>query len=223
MDQRPSIGILSEIIPWFGSLPMACRESIWSHLHPNRYSQGERFSHSTNEQSLHLILQGRVKFYRWNPTTDRSMTLFIFGQGQLFPLFDMVSPKDVSVVSDDRIVSIEPLYTVSASISQWRGWWHEMPELQDIIQRMENMRIAELARKLEEAILYSVPERLIRLLERETQKRERYGFSLLEGLSQTEIAEQIGTSRVHLSRALKQLEQQKLVERKNRKIFIRDD
>lgn len=222
MTTIPSINMLSSLIPWFGKLPIQHQETIWAGLHNRHFSASQHFKHETSNQSVHLILQGRIKVYRWNPETNRSVIFFILGQGQLFPLFDLLSTHSLPLVNHDHIEAIEPLRTISAPLTHWRQWLMEMPELRQVIYDMTTTRIAILGEKYEESVLYPVSERLIRLVKRETDKHYKYGFSMLEGLNQQEIAEQIGTSRVHLCRALKQLEKENRIARDGKNIIVKN-
>lgn len=222
MTARPSLNVLTQLIPWFGTLPDDHQKEIYHHLQANHYEEGYQFFCGTPHQHLHLVLKGRIKVSRWNSKTNRSITLLFLKQGQLLPLFELRSPHCIPLVCNNQIEAIESLHTLSAPLAKWHQWQNEMPVLRDIILDMTSDRIAELTQKLEEIILYQVPERLLHLLERDSLLREEQGYSLLEGLTQHEIAEYLGTTRVHLCRALKLLEKNQMITRNRNRITLVD-
>lgn len=132
MDWRPPIGVLTQVARWFGLLPAEAQETIWNCFRANRYEALFPFSHGESTQDLHLIVQGRVKYYRWHPGTNRSNTLFILGPGQLFPLMDFMAVSRLPFSNHGYIESFEPLYTLSAPISLWEKWEASMPDLKKI-------------------------------------------------------------------------------------------
>lgn len=222
METTPSVGIISHIVPWFGLLPVELRLEMWQYFRANHHGTSHVFPHGRDNQKIHLILQGRVKFYYTCPRAERSLTLFILGPGQLFPLLDMAPEGSSLTAVDHQIESIEPIYTVSAPLSLWKNWVDQSPSLLKSILAMYAWRSTIVAQKLEELALSPVSDRIMGLLQKEDEITQKLGFSQLEGLNQTNIAEQIGTSRVHLSRALKQLESSQKIIRLRGQISIKE-
>lgn len=224
MNTKPPIGLLTQQVPWLKELASEEQQIIWGRLRPQVVGQEHPFLWPDQaDPSIHIIVKGRVKLFQWHPVTDRCVTLDVLGPGDLMPLNGLLNSSDSSPSITYHLESLESTLTLNAPLSAWNQWLTQIPNLQKVIMQMVALQLNELSLKLEEVSLYSVQERLIRLLERDQQFQNQRGFSRLEGLCQQAIAEQIGTSRVPLCRELQGLEKNKKISRNRRHILLLDN
>lgn len=206
MNTKLPFGLFCQQIPWLKELAKQDQEQIFLQLQPHHVEKNYPFLWSAfDHHQIHIIVQGRVRIFYWHPRTGRTVNLEILGPGDILPIAKLLMPNDPQPI-EYEYESLESVFTFSAPLSTWNQWFDQIPTLSRIVMALASRRITELAQKVEEISVHSLEERILNLLIRDRQLQEQRGFSRLEGLTQTIIAEQIGTSRVPFSRELKTLE-----------------
>lgn len=156
-------------------------------------------------RSIPIVLKGRLKVMR-TEDDDKEILLYYITAGEscimsfLGGLHNETSKVKASVEEDAEILFL-PLEKVSLFI-------REYPEWLDYIFRLYHKRFEELLEIVNAIAFKKVDERLLALLQK---KRELAGDSSIR-VTHEQLANELGTARVVVSRLLKQLEDNGVVQ-----------
>ncbi len=162
------------------------------------------------EKYFYIIIEGKIKTYQLNLKTNKKQTIFILRNSDMFDVIVLLDgkPHDVmyEVLEDVKLVQM-PIESVRKLLSTNQEFNKRFfPYIAKQIREIE-----ELATDLS---LYSTSQRLIKLiLQNLDPKSSKY--NLINSLSNTEIANMIGTVRQVVERHLKELQQVGIIKKKN--------
>ncbi|WP_205503404.1 Crp/Fnr family transcriptional regulator [Rufibacter psychrotolerans] len=171
------------------------------------------------EQSIKMvpiILEGSVKVMRTNGEGHDLLLYYLEGGDTCavaLTCCNTSSPSDVKAVAEEktRVLGV-PLQKHNEWTNTYRQW-------QEFVALTYQKRFQELLRAVDDVAFRKMDERLLRYLI--TKARQLNSLEL--SVTHQQIASELGTSREVISRLLKQLEKQKLVELERNRIFVRDD
>lgn len=178
------------------------------------------FMEGEESASFFIVAAGRVRLFKTSPK-GREFTITLRHARQFF---------DLSPVFDGRP------YSVSASaLTNLRLYVTPLQHIQTmmarfpVLNRALEIQLAEMLRRMADVAsdmaFTDVSTRLARLIlvsARNDGRETPDGISVEWGLSQSEIAHLLGTAREVVSRNLRSLEKERLVERTHSGILIRD-
>jgi len=167
---------------------------------------------------FYIVLNGKIKTYQMNLESAKEQTLFIYRQGDMFDTLILLDGKRHDVLYE----VMEDSELLELPIDKVREWLqtnqqfnqHFFPYLASQMRHTE-----ELASDLS---LYDTADRLSKLLLQNINPKDKYHFQLLQNLSQTEIANLIGTIRHVVERHLKKLQKDNIIKKDRKNIFIKD-
>jgi len=201
----------------FDTLDTNVQEEIEHFTKLIHFKKGETlFSNNELNRYFYVIQKGKIKNYQLNLENGKEQTIFIFRAGDMFDSITLLDGKPHDVMYEAMEES-----TV-----------YQMP-LKDVRRMIEtNLEfnkkffpyIAKQMRHLEELStdlsLYSTEERFIKLLLQNLDPENLFKYKLLQGLSNTELAQLIGTVRHVIERHLKKLKKDGLIDTKNKTLQL---
>lgn len=173
----------------------------------------------TGDELLHyfyVIQKGKIKNYQLNLHNAKEQTIFILREGDMFDtivLLDGDSHDVMYEAMEDTDVIQMPIDYVRKLISTNEAFNQKFfPYLAKQMRHMESLAT--------DLSLYSTEERLIKLLLQNLDPGNIMKYNLIHGLSNTEIANLIGTVRHVVERHLKKLKDDGLIEGKSKTLQI---
>ena len=158
---------------------------------------------------FYIIIDGRVKTYQINFTNNKEQTIFIYKKGDMFDVISLLDnqPHEViyEVVEDCRLLQI-PIEKVRYWLDTNQNFNKKFfPYLAQTMRHTENLAI--------DISIYNTKDRLINLLLDNLNPNKHFKYQLLQNLSNSEIANLLGTVRHVVERTLKQLKDDNIIEK----------
>ncbi len=178
------------------------------------YKEGEILIHENRSiQSIPIILKGSVKVYQ-SDDDFREMLLYYLKEGEtcimsfLGGLYNENS-KIKAVAHEDCEILFIPVHKLSILTKKHPQWV-------DYIFRVYHQRFQELLEVVNAVAFKKMDERLLQYL---TKKSEMTGSKSIT-ITHEELANELGTARVVVSRLLKQMEKENLVQLERNKVIL---
>ena len=189
--------------------------------------KGFLFSQKALDRSLFIPLNGAVKSYQINPVTSKEYILFLFTSGQIFDVITFVDERQHEVLFE----TVEDTRLLEIPHRQMNRWIEENPQINKNLIYLLSGMLQNLEQNASDLALYDTVTRLARLIFRNlpgTQllsqsDSEKVKLKLLS-LSHENIAQMIGSVREVVSRSMKTLKNEQVIEtdaKKRRLIDLR--
>ncbi len=180
-------------------------------------------------ERFHLIINGRVKIEHIDPQSGDQVTLFILGSGDGFDVISLLDGKP----RDIRAVAIEDLHLLTAHTQTVREWINHYPEFNinflpylGVQMRTMETLAADLATK-------DTITRLARLILRHTAhnnhhsennraKNNHHQIKLIHDLSNTALAQMIGSTRQVVNHHLQALRHKGILINQSKNLAIKE-
>ena len=173
------------------------------------------FAPTQRAERFYVVLTGRVKLYKLSPKGDEQI-LHLYGAGNSFAEAAVLGggdyPAFAEVVEDAALLAVGRSVLGEAIAAN--------PELAMGMLAGLSAKLREFNRLIEELSLKDVPARLAAALLRRAEEAGSGGFRL--GQTKRQLAAQIGTVAETLSRALKKLKQEGLIDVRGSHVTILD-
>ena len=207
--------------PVFSGLSDEELDGIIPHVIKRKLKNNTVIFHENDPASaFYLVKTGRVKIYKVGPD-GREQVLAILGNGQIFgdvPAFDGGPyPASAATMADSEIYLIRS--------EDFQGLVRRYPEVALKIIRVLGQRLRQSMELVRDLSFKQVPHRLAGLL---LKLGSEYGSETAAGilidlkLSRQELADIVGTSRETITRELKKMEREGMIEVERRLITITD-
>lgn len=218
MTTHDVVAFLSRV-DLFSGLGEEALEALARRMSTRRITAGEvLFLEGETSQGLFLLLEGRVKVYR--SADDRTQTLAIGEPGLVFSVVALCDggpyPISARALGDGRVLFL--------SQAEFHTWCAREPELAMGIIRNLGAKLRLVTDKLVDVTLHDVPTRVARYLLQEARKAGavRPGGTYSLPVSQAELAEELGTTREGVSRALAGLRRDRAIYNDGAEITVLD-
>jgi CRP-like cAMP-binding protein len=176
------------------------------------------FSPEEMQKKFFFVLDGRIKVSQVNFEDAKEQTLQILTKGDMC---DIVTLLD-STPHNNLLHALDDVRVISFPIEIIRKWMAEDQGFNKILFPY----ISEHIRKIEELAIdlsfYDTTSRLLKLISKNIDSKNRDGVDLLKNLSHEEIASLIGTVRKVLNRSIQKLKSDGLLDVQYRDIKIKD-
>jgi len=149
-----------------------------------------------------MILKGSLKITRNNENGNELLLYYVGGNESCAMTFTCCMMRHASEV---RAVAEEDSEGILIPIELMDEWMSKYPTWKSFVMRTIRMRFNELIKTIDGIAFQKLDERLVTYLK---EKSKSSGSSLIN-LTHQQIADELATSRVVISRLLKQLENQK--------------
>jgi len=204
--------------PFFRALDAAERDDILSLGRIRTASRGTiLFQTGDPHLGFYLVLDGTVQIYRLNEE-GRMLVLHVVERGESFaevPLFDDDAPDSYPATAE----ALEESRLLFLPRSAFLEFMNRQPRLYFGMLKEVSRRLRENVLHLDDLTLHDVKERLGRYLwEASEDSRQSVHLSIPKSV----LAAELGTVPATLSRALRDLEDEGLIERRNDRIDLTD-
>ncbi len=167
---------------------------------------------------FYIVIDGRIKTYQINFDNNKEQTIFIYKRGDMFDVVSLLDNKPHEVVFE----VLEDCKVLQIPINKVRYWIDTnstfnrkfFPYLAQTLRYTENL--------VSEISLYDTKDRLINLLLQNVNPDNHFKYQLLQNLSNSEIAKLLGTVRHVVERTIKQLKDDKIIDKSRKVIKILD-
>lgn len=175
------------------------------------FDTGERQEYRENEvildygkslRAMPIILTGTVKVMK-RDEEGREVLLYYLGPGDCCTMAYTCCMEHRP--SEVRAVTEEPATVITVPHAKLDEWLTKYPSWKSYIFSSFSTRFSELLNSLQSIAFHKLDERLVKYLR---NKAKALGRNALQ-VSHSQIAEDLGTNRVVISRLLKQLENEK--------------
>ena len=181
-------------------------------------NKGELIDNDNLMKYFYIVVDGKVRNYQINLDNAKEQTISILRAGDMF---------DTMIVLDNK-----EHYVMYEALSKSELMRFPIEHIRQLLATNDSFRsvffayVAQQMRALEELAtdmsLYSTSQRLIKLLLQNSDPTNKARYNILKGLSNTQIANLIGTVRHVVERHLKALKNDGIVESKEKNIQIKD-
>jgi CRP/FNR family transcriptional regulator len=199
--------------PFFGSLPESALAFLGKHATHNQYSTGETiFWEGEPSKGLYWLYSGTLKAVKY-ATTGREQTLHLIKEGQTFNEVGAFSrlPNPASVV----VLSAAQVWHIPGEAI--RQLIQEDPVFTQQIIDILALRLRRSVELVEDLALRPVIKRLSRLILDEAEEDTLFRPNWY---TQDELAKRLGTVGDVVQRALRQLEENNLIQVERKQILI---
>jgi CRP/FNR family cyclic AMP-dependent transcriptional regulator len=166
---------------------------------------------------FYLILKGRMKVFDINFETGREQTWYLLTRGDMFDVVTLLDAKEHDVMTE----ALDDLSVIELPMNKAREWLQTNPAFNQLLLPYLAAQIRSLESLSASLSLYDTSERLMRLiidnLDPKTQQP-----TLLNNLSNSEIAKMIGSVRQVVERNLKQLKNDDIIESGRKQLRVKN-
>ncbi len=166
---------------------------------------------------FYIILEGRIKVYRYNPQNNREQTLYLLGPRDMFDVLTVLDGQRHEVMTE----ALDDAKVLELPIEKVREWIDENPAFNRAFfpyMARQMRQVEELASDLS---LYDTSTRLMKLLLKNLDLSSPVKhLGLLHNLPHEEIASMIGTVRHVVNRHLQQLKKEGILNIERKKLAV---
>lgn len=189
-----NLGILSQIFE-----PALIRE-IEEYGNPQSYTEGDVImDYGKYVRMMPIVVFGTLKVYRHDDQGKEILLYYLSSSESCSMAYNCcmeAKKSEVKAVADDQVELI------AIPHEKLDEWLCKYPSWKNYIMRSFNERFIELLKSIESIAFHKLDERLVAYLK---EKKRLSGSSVIK-VSHYAIADELATSRVVISRLLKQLE-----------------
>lgn len=221
MNDRYDAAAALKLVPFFNNLNQDDTEQLAQRLVMRRFNTGQIiFHHGDPGGLLYIISKGKVKITHSTPDGQEAM-LAIFGSGDFFGELALLddSPRSATVES------IQPTETLTLHREDFIRFISDNPNFALHVLHTLAQHIRRLNNQISDIFFLDLPARLARQL---LHLAEQHGKSNDEGimielsLTQTDLAEMTGATRVSINKALGRFRRSNWVKVTGRKFTLLD-
>ena len=189
-----NLGILSQIFE-----PALIRE-IEEYGNPQSYTEGDVImDYGKYVRMMPIVVSGTLKVYRHDDQGKEILLYYLSSSESCSMAYNCcmeAKKSEVKALADDQVELI------AIPHEKLDEWLCKYPSWKNYIMRSFNERFIELLKSIESIAFHKLDERLVAYLK---EKKRLSGSSVIK-VSHYAIADELATSRVVISRLLKQLE-----------------
>lgn len=208
-----------QLVPFFAGLTDEEAENLSQRLVLRRFSSDQIiFHHGDPGGLLYIVSKGKVKITHSTPDGQEAM-LAIVGTGDFFGELALLDDSPRSATAE----AIEPTETLTLHREDFMRYIQDNPEFAMHVLQTMARRIRRLNNQVSDIFFLDLPARLARqLLELadEHGKATKDGIQIQLSLTQTDLAEMTGATRVSINKALGRFRRAGWVKVQGRKFTI---
>ena len=222
MKSRKNMAIRAlQTVPFFTNLSQDEADSLSKRLIMRRFDPDQIiFHHGDPGGLLYIIVDGKVKITHSTPDGNEAL-LAILGAGDFFGELALLDDSPRSATAE----SIEATETLTLHREEFMRYIHNNPDFSLHVLQTMAQHIRRLNNQISDIFFLDLPGRLARTL---LSLAAKHGKSTDEGiqieipLTQTDLAEMVGATRVSINKALGRFRRAKWVKVHGRKFTIVD-
>lgn len=210
-----------QTVPFFNQLREDEANELANHLVMRRFGQGQIiFHHGDPGGLLYIISQGKVKIAHSTPEGQEAL-LAILGAGDFFGELALLDNSPRSATAE----ALEPTETLTLHREDFRRYLHNNPDFAMHVLQTMAKHIRRLNSQLSDIFFLDLQGRLARTLLRladEHSKETEEGTLIDLALTQTDLAEMTGATRVSINKTLGRFRRAGWVKTRGRRFIILD-
>jgi CRP/FNR family transcriptional regulator, cyclic AMP receptor protein len=206
-------------VPFFANLPAVDINNLAKQLIVRRFSADQVIFHLGDPGGLlYIITDGKVKISR-GMAEGQEAILAILGVGDFFGELALLDDSPRSATAK----ALRPTTTLTLHREQFTDFLNQNPDFAHHVLQTLARRIRHLNEQISDIFFLDVPARLARML---LQLADKHGRPVEDGiriefsLTQTDLAEMTGATRVSINRAVGRFRREKWIRVHNRTFFI---
>ena len=209
-------------VPYFASLDDSDLTEISRSMIRRKYAVGQVIFHMDDPGGLlYIILDGKVKVYRTNAEGNEAV-LAILGIGEFFGELSLIDNEPRSATAE----AIEDAQVYTLHRDDFLRFLKNNPAFSIQISSVLAQRIRSMNEQVSDVLFLDLPGRLarklIQLAQNHGEEQEDGSIYIPISLTQSNLAEMTGATRVSVNKALKVFRDAGWVTVANRKITIND-
>jgi CRP/FNR family transcriptional regulator/CRP/FNR family cyclic AMP-dependent transcriptional regulator len=217
---RPTKGAAAaalQKVPFFSNLSADEADKLAKRLVPRRFNQIV-FHHGDPGGLLYIIVKGKVKITHSTPDGQEAL-LAILGSGDFFGELALLDDSPRSATAE----AIEPTDVLTLHREEFMRYLQSNPDFSLHVLQTMAKRIRHLNKQVSDIFFLDLPGRLARTL---LQLAEDHGRKTDEGivieinLTQTDLAEMVGATRVSINKAVGRFRRAKWIKNNGRRFII---
>lgn len=210
-----------QAVPFFTNLQDDHTQELANRLVPRRFGAGQVIFHLGDPGGLlYIISRGKVKISHTTPE-GQDIVLAILGPGDFFGEMALLDDSPRSATA----VALEPAETWTLHRDEFISYLVQQPEFSLHVLKTLARHIRRLNMQLADIFFLDLPGRLARVL---LNLADQYGRKMLDGtmidlsLTQTDLAEMTGATRVSINKALGRFRRSGWIRINGRRVTIVD-
>ncbi len=207
----------------FGSLDEKELDTILQSCRYETFGKSESIYNDEGTEYLNIVIHGEIKLSQTDPSSGRSITLFILRPGDIFDVFSLLDGrKHTTFPSALQSVSI-----LRADMNTAREWFTKFPELNVQMLPYLGSMMRELEAFSESLVFDDTATRLAKLILKHLQteadgESEFFPVTLINRVSHETVAEMIGSVRSVVTTQLNKLKREGLVFTKRGELLVKE-
>ncbi len=168
-------------------------------------------------RNFYIILEGRIKVYRYNPQNNREQTLYLLGPKDMFDVLTVLDGRRHEVMTE----AIDDAKVLELPIEKVREWLQANPAFNRAFLPYLARQMRQVEELASDLSLYDTSTRLMKLILKnlDISKPVKH-LGLLHNLPHEEIASMIGTVRHVVNRHLQQLKKEGILNIERKKLAV---
>jgi len=179
-------------------------------------NKGDTIDNSDLMKYFYVVVSGKVRNYQLNLHNAKEQTIAILRNGDMFDIMIVLDNQEHDVIYE----ALERSELMRFGIDDIRELLTVNQSFREVFFRYVSQYMRSLEELATDMSLYSTSQRLIKLLLQNSDPNNRSKYNILKGLSNTQIANLIGTVRHVVERHLKALKDDGIIESKNKNLKI---
>jgi CRP/FNR family transcriptional regulator, cyclic AMP receptor protein len=208
-------------VPFFANLPASDANYLAERLVMRRFTTDQVIFHQGDPGGLlYIITEGKVKISR-SMAEGQEAALAILGAGDFFGELALLDDTPRSATAK----AVKPTVTFTLHREEFTAFIGQNPDFAHHVLATLARRIRHLNEQISDIFFLDVPARLARMLLVLSQQHGRAvegGMRIELSLTQTDLAEMTGATRVSINKALGRFRREKWIKLQNRAFIILD-
>ena len=170
---------------------------------------------SKNLTRFYFIISGRLKIYKFDPSTGREFTLFLLTKNDVFDILCLLDEGEHDVFFE----TIDEVLVLSTTVQTMRKWINDYSGIKKNLLPYMGKRIRTMEENAADIILHDISMRLAKLILTHINSESKE-LELINDLSNEELASLIGSTRAVVNRHLQEFKHDGILKigRKNLKV-----
>lgn len=219
MDNLEHTASALKNVPFFSTLPGESAAFLAERMVPRRFHGNQIVFHLGDPGGLlYILISGKIKITRATPEGQEAL-LAILGPGDFFGELALLDDAPRSATAE----ALEPTETVTLHREEFLRFLESNPDFARHVLATMARRIRRMNSQISDVFFLDLPARLARLLldlAANHGQPARNGTLIDVSLTQTDLAEMTGATRVSINKALARFRRQGWISTKGRQMFV---
>jgi CRP-like cAMP-binding protein len=208
---------MQQVTPFY-ELDTSTQHQIVSSTNRIILNKNELIDNEELMKYFYIVAKGKIRCYQLNLNNSKEQTISILRNGDMFDTMIVMDAREHDVIYE----VLEDSELMKFKIEDIRELLRSNDSFRSVFFSYISSQMRDLEELATDISLYSTFDRLIKLLLQNSDPTNRSRYNILQGLSNTQIANLIGTVRHVVERHLKALKDDGAIESKDKNLEIKD-